>query len=258
MLIEGTSAGGYSRVQVRSDWLQSVVTECQVTIGRAMGDADSDDTRALASALANKLRDPINPSETVLLNALLLEMVTKWGLFLHARAHGLADRPCQFDSSHTVEVFWSAGRRQPKQAIEAWARAFSAALLQSHPPTAAQQAASALRRQFAPTWNVPRLARAIGFSQSQLRRGFRREYDMTVGAYQRRVRVLRALELLANGATKIEPIALEVGYRSRKNFYRAFQRSTGLTPTQFRGLPRQRASDVIESARLSLAAYRRH
>ena len=46
---------------------------------------------------------------------------------------------------------------------------------------------------------------------------------------------MRLIEALPQVPTeKIDAIALKVGYRSKKNFYRAFQTVTGLTPTAFR------------------------
>src|SRR5438045_202695 len=45
-----------------------------------------------------------------------------------------------------------------------------------------------------------------------------------------------ARERIVGTTEKIEPIALEVGYRSKKNFYRAFRALTGLTPSTCRRL----------------------
>jgi hypothetical protein len=55
---------------------------------------------------------------------------------------------------------------------------------------------------------------------------------------------------------KVEAIALELGYRSRKNFYLAFKRATGLTPTAFRELPLHQAQRIIDDARMIANAAR--
>ena len=60
----------------------------------------------------------------------------------------------------------------------------------------------------------------------------------------------------------IEATALEAGYGSKKNFYRAFRRVTGLTPAAFRRLSHERALHVVESLaaappRRAIAADRR-
>lgn len=56
---------------------------------------------------------------------------------------------------------------------------------------------------------------------------------------------------------KIDAIATQVGYRSRKNFNDAFRQVTGLTPTAFRRLPAQRASEIVDSLDRVSATYPR-
>jgi AraC-like DNA-binding protein len=91
---------------------------------------------------------------------------------------------------------------------------------------------------------------------SRLNRAFIREHGYAVPEYQRRVRLLNALEKINEGRVKIEAVALGVGYHSKKNFYRTFQRLTGLTPTRFRHLSRTARIDVIDGMRLSLVSLR--
>src|SRR5438034_10710996 len=59
------------------------------------------------------------------------------------------------------------------------------------------------------------------------------------------------------GDEKVEAVALSVGYRATKNFYRAFRQLTGTTPTGFRRLPPERAAAVLEFAKLALVGRRR-
>jgi AraC-like DNA-binding protein len=75
---------------------------------------------------------------------------------------------------------------------------------------------------------------------------------MRLPEYQRRVRMLRAIEQIAANQSNIESVARDVGYRSKKNFYRSFRKLVGFTPTEFRQLPPRRKRDVIESTMLSL------
>jgi AraC-like DNA-binding protein len=56
-----------------------------------------------------------------------------------------------------------------------------------------------------------------------------RRVGMPVREYVRAVRVRRGLALVSDG-TKVEAAALAVGYRSKKDFYRAVRQLTGLTP----------------------------
>jgi AraC-like DNA-binding protein len=51
------------------------------------------------------------------------------------------------------------------------------------------------------------------------------------------------------GSEKVDAIALDVGYRSKKNFYRIFKSLTGLTPSAFRQLPKDEQHAVIFRAK---------
>jgi transcriptional regulator GlxA family with amidase domain len=66
--------------------------------------------------------------------------------------------------------------------------------------------------------------------------------------YQTRIRLTAAARLLPT--EKVEYVALAVGFRSKKNFYRAFRLAMGLSPSEFRRLaPESRCALV--TARLS-------
>jgi two-component system response regulator YesN len=62
---------------------------------------------------------------------------------------------------------------------------------------------------------------------------FRRELGITARECLTRVRLARATELILNGV-KIEAVAMIVGYRSKKNFYRQFKRHFATTPEAYR------------------------
>jgi methylphosphotriester-DNA--protein-cysteine methyltransferase len=56
---------------------------------------------------------------------------------------------------------------------------------------------------------------------------------MTVRAYVERTRIERAALAIRDGE-KVEAVALEVGNRSKKNFYRQIRRRFGTTPAKYR------------------------
>jgi two-component system response regulator YesN len=58
---------------------------------------------------------------------------------------------------------------------------------------------------------------------------FRQETGMTVRQRLTHVRLERAAALIRQGI-KVEAVALSVGYRSKKNFYRQFRRQFATTP----------------------------
>ena len=57
-----------------------------------------------------------------------------------------------------------------------------------------------------------------------------------------------------DASTGVATDVLQVGDKSWKDFYNGFRRLTGMTPNTFRGVPPDRARDVIERARLALIA----
>jgi AraC-like DNA-binding protein/photosystem II stability/assembly factor-like uncharacterized protein len=86
-------------------------------------------------------------------------------------------------------------------------------------------------------WSEPlslhRLAPSLGRQEAYLGRLFRQEMGVTMREYLARVRLERAAGLIRQGE-KVEAVAIEVGYRSKKNFYRQFVRRFGTTPAVYR------------------------
>lgn len=84
------------------------------------------------------------------------------------------------------------------------------------------------------------LAAEVGLVPRSLARRFERETGTTWRAVLRRMRVMRAVELLAGGDVPVTRIAFEVGYGSLSAFNAAFRDLTGMTPTQYRASFRDR------------------
>ena len=68
---------------------------------------------------------------------------------------------------------------------------------------------------------IPAIARKSGASVRTLERLFREETTMPLGAWQRRMRLLHALRLLAAGES-VTTVALETGYESPSAFVAMF------------------------------------
>lgn len=86
------------------------------------------------------------------------------------------------------------------------------------------------------------LASMLNRQSAYLGQLFRREVGMTVRQWVTRVRLDHATVLIRDGV-KIEAVALIVGYRSKKNFYRQFRRRFATTPFEYgRQATRERAS----------------
>ncbi len=78
------------------------------------------------------------------------------------------------------------------------------------------------------------IARDVGLTPRSLARRFEDECGMTWSAALRRMRVLRAIEMLATTGSTVTTIAHAVGYTSLSAFNLAFRDLTGRTPTQYR------------------------
>jgi AraC-like DNA-binding protein len=98
----------------------------------------------------------------------------------------------------------------------------------------AQQVKSLLEEHYAGKIVTRRLAVQLGVSESRMNRCFRLVFGTTVHHHLMCVRVKQGLELVARGV-KIEAAGLAVGFRSKKDFYRAVRQLMGCTPAQFRG-----------------------
>src|SRR3954463_13070988 len=207
-----------SRAHVRPAWLKAVVDASQ----RIAGDCqqiDPDDTQHTFRTFLQALPAARGPVERLILRAVLLEVAWRCGEIMHARAKRCGD-DCSFLPAAILDRFWGRGNQDPRQRFLNWVDAFSAEFTRTHPPSAASQAARAIQQHYERPWSVADLARRFGVTPSYLRRTFRREFGASIRQYQRTMRLIEAMAQLPTG--KIDAVALQVGYKSKKNFYRAF------------------------------------
>jgi len=111
-------------------------------------------------------------------------------------------------------------------------RAIDAAPLELRQPLdgRARDAAERLGRQ--PAVDLDDLAHTVGVGRRTLERRFRHETGITLGHWRQRAQLLRAVELLAGGAT-VTTAGAAVGYSTPSAFIAAFRRTLGTTPRQF-------------------------
>lgn len=98
-----------------------------------------------------------------------------------------------------------------------------------------------LARAMAWTWahmaedpQLAEVARAAGLSPRTLARRFQRETGSTWAAYLRAARMMKAVELLADGALSVTEVSYAVGYHSLGSFSRAFTETCGVSPSEMR------------------------
>jgi transcriptional regulator GlxA family with amidase domain len=79
---------------------------------------------------------------------------------------------------------------------------------------------------------LDRLAVAAGISKFHLVRQFARAFGLPPHAYQVRVRIARARELLASGVA-VKQVSTELGFADQSHFGRHFRNVTALTPAEY-------------------------
>ena len=100
---------------------------------------------------------------------------------------------------------------------------------------AVQKALMLTEAQLAEAPSFETIARETGLSSRALARKFEAELGLTWRQAQRRMRMVKAMELLADQPDlPVTEVALEVGYNSLSAFNAAFREQTDLTPTGFR------------------------
>jgi AraC-like DNA-binding protein len=100
-----------------------------------------------------------------------------------------------------------------------------------HDPRGAR-AAALIRADPAARATLADIARAAAASARTLERLFRNETGLPFGVWRQRARLLRALQLLAEGDS-VAATARAVGYESPSAFVAAFRRALGVTPGRY-------------------------
>jgi AraC-like DNA-binding protein len=95
------------------------------------------------------------------------------------------------------------------------------------------RAAAVIRADPAARHSLAEVARTAAASSRTLERLFRRETGLPFGVWRQRARLLRALQLLAEGGTTVSALAGAVGYESVSAFVAAFRRALGTTPGRY-------------------------
>jgi transcriptional regulator GlxA family with amidase domain len=78
------------------------------------------------------------------------------------------------------------------------------------------------------------LAQSVNLSTSRLRHLFKAETGSTPAQYLKSLRMSRAKKLVETTFLNIKQIRCSIGVRDKGHFARDFERSYGLTPTQYR------------------------
>ena len=130
------------------------------------------------------------------------------------------------------------GLESSAAALRVMARARAAALSGGDAELAASLEAY-LRAHFAdPALNLYMVSKAFGRKESYLYDFWKARFGETFAAGLERLRMERALGLLAEDALSVDEIAAAAGYNSSHSFRRAFKRLHGVSPAEYKGAGR--------------------
>ncbi|HEX8154992.1 MAG TPA: AraC family transcriptional regulator [Thermoanaerobaculia bacterium] len=84
------------------------------------------------------------------------------------------------------------------------------------------------------TPRVSELAMLLGMTRERLSREFAASHGVALSAYLKEHQLAHAQKLLQVSQLSTAKIAYQCGFGTRRTFYRAFRRGTGMTPDEWR------------------------
>lgn len=230
---------------MHQDW--ALRTEAVI---RAIADdftlADMPDFLPLVRRSIDRIEAPPDASRRVQLRLMLVDLCGPIVRAIHPRDRTSCS--CHAAAWDYLPIVTRLDECDPRTAFRNWLELFLTDVAANHPPTAAQEAASLIRSDPGRAWTLQELAQTIGAQQGRLSRQFTKVFGLRPAAYVHLVRVSRAVGFFRTSA-KVEAIARDVGYRSKKDFYAALKRWVGLTPAELRELNNEESSWLVRELR---------
>lgn len=81
--------------------------------------------------------------------------------------------------------------------------------------------------------SIAELSELVGLNQYKLKKSFKQQYNMTIFAYVKQQRMMKAMELLKEGELNVSEVAYEIGYINISHFSRNFKNVYGKNPKDF-------------------------
>lgn len=221
--------------QVEPVWLLPTQVAVQTLCGE-LSRAETDDVGTLLDQFTQNLRPPPCRVHAAILSTLLIQVCRGVIDTLHRSDE---TNPCRCAAVGWQRISELARwyDHDPIDNFRRWKSELLSHFAVEHRPAPAIRAMALIQSAPERRWTLAELARAVETSPAQLRTAFVARYDIAPLAYLQRARAIRALTLLKN--MKVEAVAWEVGYRSKKDLYRALREWTGHQPKTLRGLTDQ-------------------
>jgi AraC-like DNA-binding protein len=219
------------------DWFQMTVRHFQVFAAELTVMADVSDLERAIDVLLSALPGPPSRLASAIVGTLSSRTIGRIVDHFHP-AHHTDECACWRVSANAIDSLLSLNNAAALSTFRDWFNDFLNVYKQHHPLCSACAAARLIRGSPKRRWRSHDLKPIMSItadplSDAQVRNAFRLEFDMTPGEYLELVRLWHGLPLLFEGL-KIESIAREVGYDSKKSFYHTFAKWLRLTPKQAR------------------------
>lgn len=165
----------------------------------------------------------------------------------HRAFHRLfTDVPCSGDPAGACAFLLTPCEPDIRWLLEDWRRTYFRTFDAGHDTPLAWRAAAYLRRHMTDRLDVNRIVDEVGCGRTTLLRQFRRTFGCSMGDYLTRIRIRQAIVDLRADESKVESVALLVGYRSPKNLHARLAAAIGLTPSEIRALCQSDADRLLE------------
>jgi transcriptional regulator GlxA family with amidase domain len=128
-----------------------------------------------------------------------------------------------------------------QQVVDALGAAVESPPARGEPPRWIADVRAALDDRLPEHVGVAELARAAGTHAVSVSRAFRRHFGCSISEYRRRERLRRAAATIESSPAGLSHIAHGAGFADHAHLCREFREVTGLTPSEFRGMTRDRA-----------------
>ena len=210
----------------------AIVRACQLASGPLV---DAADYWAAIGALSLRLDEspaPSSAADALVAVQVLRRFAARLGVAAHSAMHSAADAAqCLFNvAACAISVDLDPERAtawRPGKEFAAWLNRFRRESERCHGARLSERAKRLIAAEFRKNVTTAALARSLGCSATVLEREFARRWGCTPAEYRTRVRVVHALPALRYPADKVDAIAREVGWKSKKDLYRAVRAGHG-------------------------------
>lgn len=225
---------GLSDTNLRSEWFAEVAAAQQRLAGFTL-DGDCETFARGVERFSNDLPTPRSAIERRVLRDCVVATLTEAGHHCHRAFHRRCpEMPCGGSPLPDLAPVWTDTGGD--EAITRWTREYRQAFSARHVWPPSMRVATCLDRHFREPFDLRDMTHRVACGRTTLIRQFKASFGMTIGQYQRRLRIRRAIIDLRTCGSKIDDVARMLGYRSPKNFYTTLKEQTGLTPADVRNL----------------------